>query len=318
MVHQKLTEAQFDHLLNQTANDFRYDFPPQIASGYCRQIRPDETLQVIQFSAQFHDSLQVPVALRRKVCQLAFCFDGPITWETTGGGEAVLNQGESCLSHGEQMDGINHYFRDTKYHGLVINLARERFQAVFDAVRSRRQGGKSGAEQLPLKAMVITPAVRKLMREIMNSSGEDALKRLYLEAKILELVAVYLNEMAETKQPEAGMVKLSSADLEGLRRIKAILDEQTDMTPTIKMLARMTCLNEYKIKTGFKQLFGLPVHAYVVDKRMEFARDLLDGGKLKVGEIAARVGYTNTSHFIAAFRKKFGVNPGEYASESRI
>nr|WP_173812855.1 AraC family transcriptional regulator [Dendrosporobacter quercicolus]NSL48590.1 helix-turn-helix transcriptional regulator [Dendrosporobacter quercicolus DSM 1736] len=316
MVHHKLTEAQFDHLLNQTSHDLRYDFPQQIASGYCRQIRPDETLQVVQFSACFHDTLQVPVALRRKVCQLAFCCDGPITWETAGGGEAVLLQGESCFSHGEQMDGINRYFRDTKYSGLVINLEQGRFQAVFEAFRSGRGSSRPGGRKPPVKP--ITPAVRKLLGEIRSGSGEDALQRLYLEAKILELVAVYVNEMAEEQQPGAGAVKLSAADIAGLRQIKLILDEQTDMAPTIRVLARLTCLNEYKIKTGFKQLFGLPVHSYVVDKRMEKARELLEGGRLKVGEIAARVGYTNTSHFIAAFRKKFGVNPGEYANGGRF
>lgn len=312
MVHHKLTEAQIDHLLNQTSHDLRYDFPQQIASGYCRQVRPDETLQVIQFSACFHNTLQVPVAQRRKVCQLAFCCDGPITWETAGGGEAVLLQGESYFSHGEQMDGINRYFRDTKYSGLVINLAQERFQAVFEGLRSGAGSSRSGVRKPSEKPINITPAVRKLLGEIRSGSGEDALQRLYLEAKILELVAVYVNEMAEEQQPGAGAVKLSAADIAGLRQIKFILDEQTDMAPTIKILARLTCLNEYKIKTGFKQLFGLPVHAYVVDKRMEKARELLEGGRLKVGEIAARVGYTNTSHFIAAFRKRFGVNPGEY------
>jgi AraC-like DNA-binding protein len=39
---------------------------------------------------------------------------------------------------------------------------------------------------------------------------------------------------------------------------------------------------------------------------------LLDTGKYKVNEVAFQIGYTNPSHFIAAFRKKFGITPKKY------
>ena len=80
------------------------------------------------------------------------------------------------------------------------------------------------------------------------------------------------------------------------------------------MLSKRVCLNEFKLKKGFKELFGVPVYTYVLDKRLELARDLLEK-KLYVSDVANLVGYGNMSHFAAAFRKKYGVNPSDYIKD---
>ena len=49
----------------------------------------------------------------------------------------------------------------------------------------------------------------------------------------------------------------------------------------------------------------------VVEKRMEMAYRLLQSGKYKVKDVVWMVGYSNTSHFIDVFRKRYGVTPGE-------
>lgn len=67
-----------------------------------------------------------------------------------------------------------------------------------------------------------------------------------------------------------------------------------------------------KLKTGFKQCYGQTVYNYIIGKRMELARTLLDQRRFKVSDVAGLVGYTNTSHFITAFSKKYGVTPGEF------
>ncbi|KAA8996656.1 helix-turn-helix domain-containing protein [Affinibrenneria salicis] len=77
--------------------------------------------------------------------------------------------------------------------------------------------------------------------------------------------------------------------------------------PTIEQLARETGLNQLKIKRGFKQLFGISTYALFQRKRMEHAHSLLQHHS--VTETATMMGYSNLSHFSAAFRKQFGVLP---------
>jgi len=45
---------------------------------------------------------------------------------------------------------------------------------------------------------------------------------------------------------------------------------------------------------------------------MEYARKLLDSGTYNVNEVGVQIGYSTASHFIAAFKKKFGTTPKKY------
>jgi len=74
-------------------------------------------------------------------------------------------------------------------------------------------------------------------------------------------------------------------------------------------LARLAGLNDYKLKAGFRQVFGTTVFGYLRQQRLEQARQLLQAQEISVTEAAATVGYSSQGHFAAAFRKQFGINP---------
>ena len=70
--------------------------------------------------------------------------------------------------------------------------------------------------------------------------------------------------------------------------------------------------NLKKLKVGFKQIYGDSVYAFLFDYKMEIARKLLDSGTYNVNEVGLKIGYSTSSHFIAAFRKKYGTTPKKY------
>ncbi|MNC10859.1 Regulatory protein PchR [compost metagenome] len=134
---------------------------------------------------------------------------------------------------------------------------------------------------------------------------------------MLELFAVYLNEsLYEAERIPAG-IKLSREDIRSLHLAKELLQRDYAQPPTLAGLSRLVCLNEFKLKKGFKEMFGSTVHAYVIEQRLQHAHRLLEQGRMSVSEAAAQVGYGNISHFAAAFRTRFGTSPGEYAVSSR-
>jgi len=97
-----------------------------------------------------------------------------------------------------------------------------------------------------------------------------------------------------------------------IKHAKEHLLKNLDEAPTIKELSKLAGLNEFQLKAGFKEIYGNTVYGYLLDHKLDHARVLLDSKKLKVNEVAAQIGYSNTSHFIAAFRKKFGITPKKY------
>ena len=54
------------------------------------------------------------------------------------------------------------------------------------------------------------------------------------------------------------------------------------------------------------------VFQFLNDYRLDVARQMLGKGGAKVNDAAYHIGYTNPSHFIAAFKKKFGITPKKY------
>jgi AraC-like DNA-binding protein len=81
---------------------------------------------------------------------------------------------------------------------------------------------------------------------------------------------------------------------------------------TIPQLARKVGLNSRTLQDCFKAIYGKSVFVYGQEVRMEHSKDLLQDPDLTIQEIAEACGYHEQSNFGAAFKKKFGVGPGEW------
>ena len=90
------------------------------------------------------------------------------------------------------------------------------------------------------------------------------------------------------------------------------MEEHLDEPLTISALSRRACLSATTFKAGFRRLYGLPVHAWLRQRRMERAAELLRSSSLSVLGVAQSVGYSSASQFTAAFRRQYGVTPAQY------
>jgi AraC-like DNA-binding protein len=76
-------------------------------------------------------------------------------------------------------------------------------------------------------------------------------------------------------------------------------------------LARLCGLNEFKLKKGYKEAFGATVFGHFNSMRMKQALLLLRNTDRSITEIAYETGYAHSQHFNRAFKKEFGISPGE-------
>lgn len=101
----------------------------------------------------------------------------------------------------------------------------------------------------------------------------------------------------------------NSSDKERLFEAKRILSDRMDSPPTIKELSYLIGLNEYKLKKGFKELFGTTVFGFIHQSRMSLAKKLLLGTDKSAKEIAYETGYSSPQHFTKAFKREFSFTP---------
>ncbi|WET01879.1 AraC family transcriptional regulator [Flavobacterium sp. YJ01] len=162
---------------------------------------------------------------------------------------------------------------------------------------------------LTSKYLPFTPAIQWVTHEIKNCTRQGALKRIYIESKIKELL-IYQLETLNTKP--SVQENIDEEDYTKLLEAKKILDNDYRNTPTLPELSRLISLNEFKLKKGFKACFGTTVKSYIIKLRMEQAKELFQNKKATVSEVAYKCGYKDVSHFSAAFKSYYGFSPQKF------
>jgi AraC family transcriptional activator of pyochelin receptor len=133
---------------------------------------------------------------------------------------------------------------------------------------------------------------------------------LFKESKKFEILDYYFNSKNVTTYKCPFLNQKDNVNK--VRQAKEILITDLRSTITIKELAKEVGLNEYNLKTGFKEIYGKPVHTYLKDYKIAQARELIETKDYQINEIADNLGYSNVSHFIEAFKKKYGVTPKQF------
>jgi AraC family transcriptional regulator len=104
-----------------------------------------------------------------------------------------------------------------------------------------------------------------------------------------------------------------------LRAVVEYIEEHLDTGPTLKQMAAVARLSEYHFARQFKAAMGLPPHQYVILRRVERARQLLQSGTdLSLVDVALEVGFSDQSQFTRHFKRLFGVTPGRFRMSARI
>ncbi len=104
---------------------------------------------------------------------------------------------------------------------------------------------------------------------------------------------------------------ITTNDIEKLRLVKQFIEQHFLEGLTLTMLCREAALNEFKLKKGFKQLFGTSAIQYVRHLRMKYAQALLRDSATCIEEVSSRVGYRYPNHFSTAYKKHFGMVPSQ-------
>lgn len=156
--------------------------------------------------------------------------------------------------------------------------------------------------------MAVTPEMRKVINDIRDCRQTGELKRLHTESKILELLMYQLEQLRnDSAAPKDEIFK--TGDFERLEQARTILNERFVSPPTHKELAKEILLNEFKLRTGFKEYYGVTMYDYITRLRMEKARRLLLEEKMSIYEVSGLSGFKHQANFSKAFKKYFGLLP---------
>ncbi|MDO7172227.1 AraC family transcriptional regulator [Mariniflexile sp. AS56] len=157
----------------------------------------------------------------------------------------------------------------------------------------------------------ITPSMAIVLNQLINYNLNQSIKDLYFKGKAYELLSLYFNRSEDANIEQCPFL-VDETNVIKIRKAKDIIIARMSEPPSLQELADEIGLNLKKLKEGFKQIYGDSVFSFLFDYKMEVARKLLESGENNVNEVGLKVGYSTSSHFIAAFKKKYGTTPKKY------
>lgn len=147
-----------------------------------------------------------------------------------------------------------------------------------------------------------------LMSQLLDlHSSPTVFHRLKIQSLLIDLLAHQLQRFYDTIH--LNVLPLSKTHYEKVLQAKDLITTNLSRNYTIPELAKEVGTNEQYLKKYFKQYFGKTVMGYMVECKMNHARNLILKSEHRVTDIARLVGYKHATHFSSAFKRHFGFIP---------
>ncbi|MEG0927203.1 helix-turn-helix transcriptional regulator [Chryseobacterium sp.] len=202
-------------------------------------------------------------------------------------------------------------------HILEINLAPDFFKkflpdhsGLFETFRNAIE--KQHSSLIHPDHNRISLEMYQILNDITNCDRKGIFKRIYLEAKVSELLLLQLEQLFHD---ESSTSSLSKKDEEKIYAVRDYIISNLNADCSLNDLAHQVGTNEFTLKKGFKELFGTTVFGFWNDIKMEQAKRLLLDSNMNISEVSDLIGYKNPRHFSAAFKRKYNVLPSKIGNK---
>lgn len=211
------------------------------------------------------------------------------------------------VAGGARQQGIVAACRASTFADRYALQAGDMPPVMLDALAGRGAPGR-------IASFPMDHRIAALVADAIDNRLDGELRVLFYAGKLAELVAYTLDAMLHTPLLRGGSqhVLHRRRDVEIAHAAMAQLEREYRRPPLFAELARQLATNQNKLKAVFKEVFGITMADYCLERRMREAQQLLLEASLTIAQVAERVGYEHQSSFTAAFRGHVGLSPREY------
>lgn len=245
--------------------------------------------------------------------QFHFCSNGKADFVFNQGNYRLnLSAENTLLLYNPQRDLPIYLEAESNCQIVTVLISIKKFHGLFsqeaDYITFLSEDNK---DKKYYKDGKVTPSMAIVLNQMLNYNLNSSIKNLYFQAKALELLSLYFNRNEDADIEQCPFLA-DESNVQKIKKAKDIIILRMAEPPTLQELSEMIGLSLKKLKEGFKQIYGDTVYSFLLDYKMEVARKLLESGEHNVNEVGLKVGYSTSSHFIAAFKKQFGTTPKKY------
>lgn len=151
-----------------------------------------------------------------------------------------------------------------------------------------------------LKDPVLAAGVLDLHRDIDGGAAAP----IEMQSRFLALIAAWIRRHGE--RARRAPVSIHAANVV---RVREYLDDCWRERPVLAQLAAMVDLSSFQLLRAFEREYGVPPHAYLIQRQVREAKRMLERG-VAIAEVAHSCGFADQSHLNRHFKRIWGVTPG--------
>jgi len=229
-------------------------------------------------------------------------------------GEEAISEGHIIMGSPGRESGVVRKIAGEPMEFIKLDLDQSLLKLIIQNTLKDEKVNYS--QFLPVKnnhkftSIKLPYAVKAAAQGIADCFNKPPFRKLILANKANELFYTIIMEVLVDKSVSRQSA-LQPEDISKFYTVKEMIEANLQKPLSHSQIARKVSINEFKLKSGFKEMFGTTIYNYLLEKRMSKAKIMLESGDFTVSEAAWDIGYTNVSHFIATFKKYYGTTPGK-------
>jgi len=254
------------------------------------------------------DTISKPVG--KRFVQFYFCTKGGAAFHFENRNPYLMKEGNSLLLFHPEIDIPINISLSKKSKLVIFVITIQKLEEIFAPYKHKLPFLSGSKYQTVYKEKSLSIAEKLVISQMEDDFLDPDLEEMYFSLKLNELMIQYFSHSSNYEN-QSSVIKDENFVAQ-LNQIKEILIENIAAPPSMKELAEENDLTEYKVKEGFKKYFGKTISQFILDTKLEMGKEKLDLKVKQVQEIAYDLGYENPSHFIEAFKKKYGITPKQW------
>ncbi|MRG49011.1 helix-turn-helix domain-containing protein [Chitinophaga sp. SYP-B3965] len=239
------------------------------------------------YACQSEDGLPIIFALKGSVLSVEKCH---------------ISEGQCLIATPNISEGK--YIEPGEYEFLHVDIKAGYLTSLAEIFPALKQVNNPKVEY---RAVIPVKALLRIHTLLKNETGEMTGK-LIMDSTVKQILLYTIEELS--KQRVNGVV-LPLKEKQKLEAVRSFITNNLEGKLTIERLGKQFGIARTSLKENFRKLFHTTIHSYIIDRKIEMAKLLLEEGET-ITEIAERVGYPDTTNFVRVFKNQTGLTPATY------
>ncbi len=289
--------------------------PPDLGRGRFYNLACRPGMDLCMSHCRFIRDYQARITWSAPRISFVFCLSGgtctrspdkTASFDITAGQADILNFEQPVLERitagGKELKAVVIHFSP----GLLHQLLAPEFSIKEDALLFRSLSRRCGrfARQMDF-------AMQSIVFQMFACPHQGMIRRIFLESKAMELVALILSQAFDTTAPDPA-APVRDDERQRIITARDILVSRLQYPPSLSELAGLVGISHARLTRGFRKVFGCTVFEYLRRQRLEYAKKLIETHKMSITQAAFDAGFCSSSHFAQAFHKQYGIRPSDF------